>query len=117
MGIGNESALIIGAGHYSRYGGHISIGEPMLTREKCYDSVFLRSWDREWEIGIRASAWYYESLDIGNLNSVIAARRSIMHDGKTSPGFLEELEANVVGVDRDRMWVSRRSGLHSRRHA
>src|SRR5882762_8488538 len=43
MHVGDESVLIIGVGHYSCYGGHISIGKPMLTREECYDSVFLEN--------------------------------------------------------------------------
>src|SRR5882762_11496648 len=41
MSLSNESVLIIGGSHYSHYGGHISIGKPMLTRKECDDFVLF----------------------------------------------------------------------------
>src|SRR6267378_1257506 len=41
MGVGDESVLIIGAGHYSCYSGHIAIRKPMLAWKEHDDFILF----------------------------------------------------------------------------
>jgi len=73
MGIGDESVLIIGADHYSCYGGHISIRKPMLTREEHDDFLpFEIFWVENGRSGESVSDGVMRAFDIGNLNSIIS---------------------------------------------
>src|SRR5882762_7481935 len=41
MCVGDELVLVIGADHDSCYGGHISIGKPMLAWKECDDFILF----------------------------------------------------------------------------
>ena len=100
MGIGDESVLIIGADHYSRYSGHIAIRKPMLTWEERDDFVFFEIFGIE-NGGLRESIGdsVMRAFDIGDLNSVVGEldTPSCMTVGQVLR-FLEELETDVISV-------------------
>ena len=72
MSIGDESALIIGASHYSCYSGHVAIRKPMFARKERDDFVSLEIFgieNRGSGEGIGDSIM--RAFDIGDLNSII----------------------------------------------
>ena len=72
MGIGDELALVIGAGHNPCYSGHIAIGKPMLTREERDDFVLFEIFGIEnRRSGESISNSIMKALYIGDLNPIV----------------------------------------------
>src|SRR6267143_960564 len=124
MSVGDESALIIGACHYSRYGGHISIGKPMLAWKEHDDFILFEIfWIENGRSGESIGDCIVRAFDIGDLNSVVGELNtpSCMLVGQVLRLF-EELETNVVSVYHNHVWVSEEKwspftkGMHDSQH-